>query len=189
PVPDGKHPCGWINCSLSFGSHEALTNHIASVHIGGGKSSYTCGWVGCDRAAEGKEFAQRQKILRHVQTHTGHRPFKCETCGKRFSEANTLSQHVRTHTREKPYACDYPGCTARFAVAGSLTIHKRSRHTNERPFVCEWPGCGKRFAESSNLTKHRRTHNGEKPFVCQECKRAFSRPDQLQRHRKVHEGS
>lgn len=119
---------------------------------------------------------------------SGDRPFKCSVCSRRFSEQNTLSQHMRTHTREKPYVCDFPGCNASFAVAGSLTIHKRSRHTLERPFVCNWPGCGRAFAESSNLTKHRRVHSGEKPFPCKLCDRKFSRPDQLARHMKVHTG-
>lgn len=120
--------------------------------------------------------------------YSGDRPFKCSVCSRRFSEQNTLSQHMRTHTREKPYVCDFPGCNASFAVAGSLTIHKRSRHTLERPFVCTWPGCGRAFAESSNLTKHRRVHSGEKPFPCKLCERKFSRPDQLARHMKVHSG-
>ncbi|CAO1616611.1 unnamed protein product [Sympodiomycopsis kandeliae] len=184
----GHHECGWIGCNEVFSTHEALTEHVADSHVGGGKSQYICGWVGCQRAAEGKTFQQRQKILRHIQTHTGDRPFKCSICSRRFSEQNTLSQHMRTHTREKPYVCDFPGCGASFAVAGSLTIHKRSRHTLERPFVCTWPGCGRAFAESSNLTKHRRVHSGEKPFPCKLCERKFSRPDQLARHMKVHSG-
>lgn len=183
----GQHACGWIGCRVSFPNHQDLTDHIVNEHIGGGKSLYSCGWVGCTRAAEGKTFVQRQKILRHVQTHTGDRPFKCELCSRRFFEANTLAQHMRTHTREKPHVCDYPGCGASFAVAGSLTIHKRSRHTFERPFVCSWPGCGRAFAESSNLTKHRRIHSGERPFPCKLCDRKFSRPDQLQRHMRVHD--
>ncbi|PWN19904.1 hypothetical protein BCV69DRAFT_212956 [Microstroma glucosiphilum] len=182
-----EHQCGWLGCSEHFDSHQALTDHIAQDHVGGGKSSYTCLWKGCQRGEQGKTFQQRQKILRHLQTHTGDRPYKCTVCSRRFSEANTLSQHMRTHTHEKPYLCDYPGCNARFAVAGSLTIHKRSRHTNERPFVCTWPGCNRAFAESSNLTKHRRVHSGERPFACDKCDRRFSRPDQLSRHAKIHE--
>lgn len=178
--------CRWQGCSCVFDSHSALTDHIETAHVGSGKAEYECRWQGCPRHASGSKFSQKQKVLRHIQTHTGDRPFKCTQCGKRFSEQNTLAQHMRTHTLERPYVCDYPGCGKAFSVAGSLTIHKRT-HTGSKPFVCSFPGCGKAFAESSNLTKHVRTHTGDKPFRCEECGKCFSRPDQASRHRKTHE--
>ncbi|UZJ51087.1 hypothetical protein CBS101457_000407 [Exobasidium rhododendri] len=191
PVPSNgtvaaEHPCEWIGCSLRFTCHLDLTLHINKDHIGSGKSDYECHWKGCTRGPS-RKFNQKQKILRHLQTHTGHRPFECEICQKRFSEANTLCQHRRTHTNEKPYRCDEPGCNKSFAVAGSLTIHKRI-HTGEKPFQCSWPGCPRAFSESSNLTKHLRTHTGEKPFSCpfSGCSKTFSRPDQVARHKKTH---
>ena len=47
------------------------------------------------------EFAEsKQKIMRHIQAHTGHKPFICPTCNQTFSEAATLSQHQRRHTNE-----------------------------------------------------------------------------------------
>ncbi|MCO5565807.1 hypothetical protein L7F22_019482 [Adiantum nelumboides] len=189
PQEDGKmpsiHPCRWDDCEETFANHSELTKHIVNVHVGSGKGSYSCKWKGCTRAD--KCFGQKQKILRHLQTHTGDRPFECTICHKRFSEKNTLAQHKRTHTNEKPYACDHPGCGKAFAVAGSLTIHKRT-HTGEKPFKCPWPDCNKAFSESSNLTKHQRIHTGERPFLCPfpGCDKAFSRPDQVTRHRKVH---
>lgn len=176
--------CRWEGCFASFASHAALTSHIESVHVGSGHSTYSCLWTGCARF--GHTFTQKQKVLRHIQTHTGDRPFKCPHCGNRFSEHNTLQQHLRTHTQEKPYVCDHPGCGKAFAVAGSLTIHKRV-HTGSKPFVCTWEGCGKRFGESSNLTKHMRTHTGERPYRCEVCGKGFGRPDQYKRHLKSHE--
>lgn len=185
-MDDDSLRCRWEGCSEVFTNHSQLTDHITRVHVGSGKNEYECRWEGCERHAEGKTFPQKQKVLRHIQTHTGDRPFKCVMCGKRFSEPNTLAQHIRTHTQEKPYVCDFPGCGKAFAVAGSLTIHKRI-HSGAKPFVCTYPGCEKAFAESSNLTKHIRTHTGHKPFECPECGKGFSRPDQLTRHRKTHE--
>ncbi|WFD33691.1 zinc-finger protein [Malassezia cuniculi] len=152
-----QHPCGWMGCSESFDTHLELSNHITDVHVGSGKTEYVCGWKGCARAAEGRAFGQKQKLLRHIQTHTGYRPYVCTVCSKRFSEPSTLAQHMRTHTQERPYKCDFPGCNKSFSVMGSLTIHKRI-HTGARPFKCPYPGCSRSFCESSNLHKHLRVH-------------------------------
>jgi uncharacterized Zn-finger protein len=38
-----------------------------------------------------------------MQSHTGHRPFQCKTCGLHFSETATLQQHMRRHTQESMY--------------------------------------------------------------------------------------
>lgn len=71
PGGTGQHACGWVGCSMSFPTHEGLTEHIGSVHVGSGKAEYECGWEGCERAKEGRKFSQRQKVMRHLQTHTG----------------------------------------------------------------------------------------------------------------------
>ncbi|KAG0324443.1 zinc-finger protein, partial [Podila horticola] len=162
-IEDDVHACHWRGCSETFPSFSTLTNHLSEVHIETGKSEYICDWVGCDR--RGRGFGQRQKAMRHIQTHTGDKPFQCSECSKRFSEANIMAQHMRTHTGEKPFKCPEPGCGRQFSISGALTIHKRV-HTGEKPFKCRFEGCNKWFAESSNLTKHLRIHTGEKPFLC-----------------------
>lgn len=173
--------CEWDGCALRFLRHDDLTSHISEVHVGSGQSTYRCRWANCKRHAT--VFPQRQKVMRHIQTHTGDKPFKCTTCRRRFSEMNIMKQHLRTHTGEKPYECDF--CPSTFTISSALTIHRR-KHTGVKPFECNVPGCGKKFAESSNLTKHRRTHTGERPFACAfpGCDKRFSRPDQVRHHRK-----
>lgn len=187
PTPDGVHSCKWKGCQLRFETSALLMSHLSLAHVGSGKAGYTCEWVGCDRAGggDGKGFAQRQKVMRHLQTHTGDRPFECGVCGKSFSEAMTLTQHMRVHTNERPYACTHPGCDKAFALASALTIHVRT-HSGDKPFKCPHPGCASAFAESSNLSKHVRTHKGEKGYVCVACGKAFARSDQLARHKKIH---
>ena len=72
--------------------------------------------------------------------------------------------------RSEPYVCDVPGCGKAFAIAGALTIHKRT-HNGDKPFKCTYcdrcvavslrcnpsfdtvPRC-RAFSESSNLSKH-----------------------------------
>ncbi|TFY64386.1 hypothetical protein EVJ58_g2669 [Rhodofomes roseus] len=144
------HVCRWEACTCTFPSCDELTAHITADHVGAGKAHYECRWEGCARHSD-KGFSSKQKILRHLQSHTGHRPFQCEICGQYFSETATLAQHKRRHTREKPYVCDFPGCGKSFAITGALTIHKRT-HNGHKPFKCTY--CERAFAESSNLSKH-----------------------------------
>ncbi|CEL61844.1 Zinc-responsive transcriptional regulator ZAP1 OS=Saccharomyces cerevisiae (strain ATCC 204508 / S288c) GN=ZAP1 PE=1 SV=1 [Rhizoctonia solani AG-1 IB] len=187
PAPEGQtHTCRWTGCSESFSTSAALTEHLSSVHVGRGKAAYDCFWSGCTRHGEKNGFSSKQKVLRHLQSHTGHRPFRCEVCGVDFSEAATLQQHMRRHTQEKPYVCDFPGCGKAFAITGALTIHKRT-HNGDKPFKCKY--CDRAFSESSNLSKHLRTHTGQRPYACPEpgCGKKFSRPDQVTRHRHVHQ--
>ncbi|EKM49933.1 uncharacterized protein PHACADRAFT_166508 [Phanerochaete carnosa HHB-10118-sp] len=196
------HVCRWVGCGESFASCDALTQHINAAHVGSGKAHYDCYWEGCSRHGD-SGFASKQKICRHLQSHTGHRPFQCSICQQNFSEAATLAQHMRRHTQEsaypllplyldiliitspEPYVCDYPGCGKSFAITGALTIHKRT-HNGEKPFKCTF--CERAFTESSNLSKHLRTHTGHRPYPCAEpgCNKTFARPDQLARHMTVH---
>ncbi|KAF9115093.1 zinc-finger protein [Mortierella sp. AM989] len=184
-LQDEQHYCRWRGCNRVFVNFDSLTTHLSEDHIGVGKSRYVCEWEGCER--DGRGFGQRQKAMRHIQTHTGDKPYQCQICKKRFSEANIMAQHMRTHTGEKPFKCPEPGCGREFSISGALTIHRRV-HTGEKPFKCKFEGCDKWFAESSNLTKHLRVHTGERPFQCPfpGCEKRFSRPDQVTRHRRTH---
>ncbi|KAF9462886.1 hypothetical protein BDZ94DRAFT_1260094 [Collybia nuda] len=180
----GTHRCQWKDCGHTFTTCDDLTSHITALHVGAGKAQYECFWEGCNRNGN-RGFSSKQKICRHLQSHTGHRPYQCNICHQNFSEAATLQQHRRRHTQEKPYKCDYPGCEKSFAITGALTIHKRI-HNGHKPFKCKF--CDRAFAESSNLSKHLRTHTGARPYICTEpgCTKAFARPDQLTRHLGVH---
>lgn len=190
PLPEhdcsapSAHDCKWTGCAQTFASCDALTAHITAAHVGSGRAHYDCYWEGCARHGD-NGFSSKQKILRHLQSHTGHRPFQCKICKQNFSEAATLAQHMRRHTQEKPYVCDFPGCGKAFAITGALTIHKRT-HNGHKPFKCSY--CERAFAESSNLSKHLRTHTGARPYSCTEpgCSKSFARPDQLTRHQNVH---
>ncbi|KAI0295385.1 hypothetical protein B0F90DRAFT_1151547 [Multifurca ochricompacta] len=183
-VPDGSERCCWRGCELSFASVDDLMSHLTTEHVGSGKNHYECFWSGCERSGK-NGFTSKQKVCRHLQMHTGHKPFQCKLCKQNFSEAATLQQHMRRHTQEKPYLCDVPGCGKAFAIAGALTIHRRT-HMGLKPFKCKY--CERAFSESSNLSKHMRTHTGVRPYVCEEpgCGKAFARPDQFTRHQAVH---
>ncbi|RSM13320.1 hypothetical protein CEP52_001949 [Fusarium oligoseptatum] len=189
PTTDNaEHLCRWlcldgIACGQKFASNKELQDHCKNDHVKNlkkGPNGFCCTWWGCARPGP---FSQKSKLERHMQTHTGFKPVKCEICGIYLSAKQSLEQHMRTHSGEKPWKCEYPGCTQSFKQQSALTMHMRT-HTGEKPLVCEV--CGKRFGESSNLSKHRRTHNIRGNHVCKICQKDFHRLDQLRRHMQTH---
>lgn len=71
----------------------------------------------------GKQFSRRNSLAKHLQTHTGERPYVCVQCQKAFISRSHLSDHVRAHTGEKPYTCEV--CQKSFSQCSSLTKHLR----------------------------------------------------------------
>lgn len=168
-------------CGEIFHDTSELSAHIISSHIGSRKQQYMCCWQGCER--NHRPFQQRQKIIRHLQTHSKNKPFRCSVCNHRFAEESVLKQHMRTHSGERPFECKVCGKT--FAASTALSVHLRV-HTGEKPLKCKFPGCDKRFSESSNLNKHMKTHMAVKNYKCTCCQKQFCRYDQFQKHLKTH---
>jgi hypothetical protein len=49
---------------------------------------FACPWPGCRST-----FTVRSNCLRHLRSHTGHRPFACDVCGKRYQRNWDLKRH------------------------------------------------------------------------------------------------
>jgi hypothetical protein len=100
PQPKGLF-CMWPGCHAHcrFPDTASLMAHLSDEHVGKCKNTYTCLWDTCGHTG-GREFKSRQKVLRHLQSHIGHKPYVCEVCDQAFSEAAPLAAHKRRHAQE-----------------------------------------------------------------------------------------
>ncbi|XP_073454925.1 uncharacterized protein [Aquarana catesbeiana] len=131
----------------------------------------------------GKVFGSKSSLERHLQIHTGQRPFPCNECGKRFSCRNHLNTHKRSHSGERPFSCNQ--CGRRFINHQHLVLHQVV-HTGEKPYSC--PVCGKGFTRQSSVVKHSGMHAEQKPFVCNECGKSYCQYASLVVHQRQHSG-
>ncbi|PVU86128.1 hypothetical protein BB559_006028 [Furculomyces boomerangus] len=132
------HMCTWGNCSLVFQNETSLTEHIVSFHVEKGRSEYVCLIRGCPR--EMRSFHKRQKLLNHLRTHTGERPFPCtfNGCEKRFSRLDSLKSHTKIHFEKNIYNCSHQNCNKTFYQYKHLEKHKKSHSKSSLEFKFEY---------------------------------------------------
>lgn len=183
----GAHRCHWKNCTETYPTVDALTEHITAAHVGGGKAHYDCFWNDCPRNGE-KGFSSKQKICRHIQVR---RQSSFVGLAVGFAGCRLLTEVVLSFRRtpvigrfcaifvssrfrrQRRYSSICVGIRKKVCLLSYLVYASALDPYNQstEPYVCDFPGCSKAFAIAGALTIHKRTHNGLKPFKCTYCDR------------------
>jgi len=136
----------------------------------------------------------------------GEKRYKCSklTCfyfNEGLADAKARDMHVDRHNR--PFRCDVAECPSvdiGFTSTKQLDDHKRQYHLGiedqaksfpeppSTPKNSKWicPKCNKSFTRNLALQSHLLAHNGERPFECSHCGKAFTRQNDCTRHERIH---
>ena len=144
--------CEWTGesgiCGLSFRGND-LNQHWINAHKDEGT---LCKWSGC----RSQDFMKKDKLARHMITHTGYIYGYCRECPKSFNNKDNLKQHEKIHSDKEDDRVWCEECQKYLATKSSMNDHlKTPPHTTEKHLQCRW--CPHRDNNAQNLKKHEKS--------------------------------
>ncbi|KAF8324440.1 uncharacterized protein EI90DRAFT_3292129 [Cantharellus anzutake] len=109
-----------------------------------------CTWEGCSSTP----FTRVSDVARHVRdVHLRLKSYTCKYCGRGFAQKCARDTHVNTHTGDRPFPCNSPGCAMTFADRSVRCRHMKEQHTPcTESFKCTF--CAKVFKRKGVLQQH-----------------------------------
>ncbi|VDO00182.1 unnamed protein product [Rodentolepis nana] len=130
--------CPFPNCNASYARRHRLYQHMCK-HIGIGPvfCDYPKCTLRFFNAEDLKRHKISHKYPYRVDEKKNH---IClfNNCGKVYSKMNKLMEHIRSHSGERPFVCDREGCKAAFSRQYGLKRHL-AIHSTEKKEKVETP--------------------------------------------------
>ena len=164
---------GCDKCEQSFSCKGTLRNHNRTKH----DATFKIPVFSCSQCP--KSYNSKGHLNRHIFSHAGFKPYKCDICEVNYASPNGFKSHMEEkHLNILPsHQC--MNCPKIFYAKSQLKSHTYV-HIDKRPFSCQ--ECQTPFKSEKHLKTHKFTHTGAKSASCHICFVQFANKNKISRH-------
>ncbi|KAK1222146.1 B-cell lymphoma/leukemia 11A [Marasmius sp. AFHP31] len=197
PVSNNVHANSFNHTSISH--HQVESG--APVAMDCGPSMERLSWLGrgpetlnSSYSATPTSYGNQQRIRlsasissRFLDAHgysNGHHREEMPAANRQALQDSLGAQSSFATSSERLLFVNHISSNPRQVGSSTVTGASIARRKTRRPrYFCNVPGCSSEgFTAKHNYDYHMRAHNGEKPFRCSGCERAFGSRSDLRRH-------